>query len=107
MAARMEVNYATGAWGLGRLCQAPILIHPLRDRPPPPQAPGPRHVVTMAHTYCTFAPGHPFHGPYHDREYGFPRRKDAELFERLILEVNQAGLSWLTILQKREGFRQA
>ncbi len=61
----------------------------------------------MAHPYCTHAPGHPFHGPYHDREYGFPRRKDAELFERLILEINQAGLSWLTILQKRDGFRQA
>jgi len=61
----------------------------------------------MAHTYCTAAPGHPFHGPYHDREYGFPRRKDAELFERLILEINQAGLSWLTILQKRDGFRKA
>ena len=45
-------------------------------------------------TYCTAAPGHPFHGPYHDREYGFPRRKDAELFER-------------PILQKRDGFRQA
>ena len=57
--------------------------------------------------YCKHAPGHPFHGPYHDREYGFPRRKDAELFERLILEINQAGLSWLTILQKRDGFRQA
>ncbi len=61
----------------------------------------------MAHTYCKAAPGHPFHGPYHDREYGFPRRKDAELFERLILEINQAGLSWLTILQKRTGFRKA
>ena len=58
-------------------------------------------------TYCTAAPGHPFHGPYHDREYGFPRRKDAELFERLILEINQAGLSWLTILQKRKNFRAA
>jgi DNA-3-methyladenine glycosylase I len=61
----------------------------------------------MAHPYCKYAPGHPFHGPYHDREYGFPRRKDAELFERLILEINQAGLSWLTILQKRDGFRKA
>ena len=57
--------------------------------------------------YCKAAPGHPFHGPYHDREYGFPRRKDHELFERLILEINQAGLSWLTILQKRKGFRAA
>ena len=61
----------------------------------------------MAHPYCKHAPSHPIHGPYHDREYGFPRRKDAELFERLILEINQAGLSWLTILQKRNSFRAA
>src|ERR1041385_5818039 len=61
----------------------------------------------MAHTYCIAAPGHPFHGPYHDREYGFPRLKDAELFEQLVLEINQAGLSWLTILQKRKNFRLA
>jgi DNA-3-methyladenine glycosylase I len=58
-------------------------------------------------TYCQFAPGHPFHGPYHDHEYGFPLREDNLLFERLILEINQAGLSWLTILKKREGFRRA
>jgi DNA-3-methyladenine glycosylase I len=57
--------------------------------------------------YCDFAPGHPWHGPYHDREYGFPIRKDAELFGRLVLEINQAGLSWLTILKKREAFRRA
>lgn len=58
-------------------------------------------------SYCTAAPGHPFHGPYHDSEYGFPQREDAVLFERLVLEINQAGLSWLTILQKREAFRRA
>lgn len=57
--------------------------------------------------YCDVAPGHPFHGPYHDNEYGFPLRTDAELFERLVLEINQAGLSWLTILKKRDAFRQA
>ena len=55
-------------------------------------------------TYCRVAPGHPFHGPYHDREYGFPVRDDASLFERLVLEINQAGLSWLTILKKRDAF---
>ncbi len=55
-------------------------------------------------SYCRIAPGHPFHGPYHDREYGFPIRGDAALFERLVLEINQAGLSWLTILQKRANF---
>ncbi len=57
--------------------------------------------------YCDFARGHPFHGPYHDCEYGFPLRNDDELFERLVLEINQAGLSWLTILKKRENFRAA
>lgn len=61
----------------------------------------------MGMTYCEAAVGHPFHGPYHDQEYGFPLRGDAELFERLMLEINQAGLSWLTILKKREGFRRA
>ena len=57
--------------------------------------------------YCDFAPGHPLHGPYHEHEYGFPQRDEAVLFERLLLEVNQAGLSWETILKKREGFRRA
>lgn len=57
--------------------------------------------------YCHSAPGHPFHGPYHDTEYGFPVDDDAVLFERLVLEINQAGLSWLTILKKRDGFRAA
>lgn len=58
-------------------------------------------------SYCQFAPEHPIHGPYHDCEYGFPVRDDRVLFERLILGINQAGLSWLTILKKREGFRRA
>jgi DNA-3-methyladenine glycosylase I len=58
-------------------------------------------------TYCDAAPGHEWHGPYHDREYGFPLEDDAALFERLVLEINQAGLSWLTILKKREAFRRA
>lgn len=61
----------------------------------------------MAHPYCTVAPGHEWHGPYHDQEYGFPLHDDAALFERLILEINQAGLSWLTILKKRDAFRRA
>jgi len=61
----------------------------------------------MATTYCDVAPGHPWHGPYHDTEYGFPARDDAVLFERLVLEINQAGLSWLTVLKKREAFRAA
>ena len=63
--------------------------------------------MPVTQTYCDAAPGHEWHGPYHDREYGFPLEDDAELFERLILEINQAGLSWLTILKKRETFRRA
>jgi len=58
-------------------------------------------------SYCDIAPGHPFHGPYHDEEYGFPIADDNALFERLVLEINQAGLSWLTILKKRDAFRAA
>lgn len=58
-------------------------------------------------TYCDIAPGHQWHGPYHEREYGFPLTGEAALFERLVLEINQAGLSWLTILKKRDGFRRA
>lgn len=66
-----------------------------------------RTTDTPGMTYCDYAPGHPVHAPYHDNEYGFPLESDAELFERLVLEINQAGLSWLTILNKRAHFHQA
>ena len=58
-------------------------------------------------SYCAVALAHPWHGPYHDEEYGVPVRDDDRLFERLVLEINQAGLSWLTILKKRGHFRRA
>jgi DNA-3-methyladenine glycosylase I len=58
-------------------------------------------------SYCQIALGHPVHGPFHDREHGFPLRDDSALFERLMLEINQAGLSWLAVLKKRENFRNA
>ena len=61
----------------------------------------------MGQCYCDIAPGHEWHGPYHDEEYGVPLTDDAALFERLVLEINQAGLSWLTVLKKREAFRRA
>lgn len=61
----------------------------------------------MSAQYCRIAPAHPFHGPYHRTEYGFPAREDAVLFERLALEINQAGLSWLTVLKKRAAFCNA
>lgn len=47
------------------------------------------------------------HKNYHDHHYGFPIIDDNELFGRLILEINQAGLSWETILKKENGFREA
>ena len=58
-------------------------------------------------SYCDFASGHEFHGPYHDHEYGFPIEDESSLFERLLLEINQAGLNWELILKKRAGFRKA
>jgi DNA-3-methyladenine glycosylase I len=58
-------------------------------------------------SYCSFAPGQPYHGDYHEREYGFPLDGDEALFGRLILEINQAGLSWLTILKKKDAFQDA
>jgi DNA-3-methyladenine glycosylase I len=61
----------------------------------------------MSAAYCRLAPSHEFHGPYHGQEYGFPSRDDAVLFERLALEINQAGLSWLTVLKKRAAFQRA
>src|SRR5580700_8942673 len=47
------------------------------------------------------------HKAYHDKQYGFPIHDDNELFCRLILEINQAGLSWETILKKEGSFRKA
>ena len=47
------------------------------------------------------------HKIYHDTQYGFPIESDDELFCRLVLEINQAGLSWTTILNKQETFRKA
>lgn len=47
------------------------------------------------------------HRVYHDQYYGFPIKNDNELFERLVLEINQAGLSWNTILNKQKNFKKA
>jgi len=61
-------------------------------------------------TYCQFCAGEKegsLHKVYHDTAYGFPLQTDDELFGRLILEINQAGLSWSTILKKEENFRRA
>ncbi|MCB0516710.1 MAG: DNA-3-methyladenine glycosylase I [Chitinophagales bacterium] len=64
----------------------------------------------MAQTYCDYVgalPENNVHKIYHDTQYGFPIDDDDALFERLILEINQAGLSWNTILHKQNNFRKA
>ncbi len=53
------------------------------------------------------APGKEFYADYHDNEWAVPCHDDRELFEMLILEGAQAGLSWETVLKKREGYRKA
>jgi DNA-3-methyladenine glycosylase I len=56
---------------------------------------------------CWWADSAPEYRDYHDREWGFPVADDVRLFEKLSLEGFQSGLSWLTILRKREAFRRA
>src|SRR5690554_1324782 len=56
---------------------------------------------------CEWCGSDPLYVKYHDEEWGVPVRDDATLFEFLILETFQAGLSWITILRKRENFRAA
>jgi DNA-3-methyladenine glycosylase I len=56
---------------------------------------------------CAWAGSDPLYRRYHDEEWGFPVADDRRLFEKLCLEGFQSGLSWLTILRKREGFRSA
>ncbi|WP_337043151.1 DNA-3-methyladenine glycosylase I [Emticicia sp. 17c] len=63
-------------------------------------------------SYCNYIPSMPspqreLHQAYHDHHYGFPIHDDNELFARLIMEINQAGLSWETILKKEATFRLA
>ncbi|EGR0659112.1 DNA-3-methyladenine glycosylase I [Vibrio cholerae] len=56
---------------------------------------------------CAWAMNHPLEREYHDKEWGRAVHDDTKLFEFLTLEGAQAGLSWLTVLKKREGYRQA
>ncbi len=56
---------------------------------------------------CFWCVGDPLYESYHDRVWGFPVRDDARLLEKICLEGFQAGLSWLTVLRKREAFRRA
>lgn len=61
----------------------------------------------MPVTRCTWAGDDPLYHLYHDKEWGVPVHSDKKLFEFLILEGMQAGLSWITVLKKREAFREA
>ena len=56
---------------------------------------------------CFWADGDPLLSTYHDQEWGVPVHDDRRWFEKLLLDGAQAGLSWLTILRKREGYREA
>jgi DNA-3-methyladenine glycosylase I len=56
---------------------------------------------------CEWADGHPLLVAYHDEEWGVPVHEDRKLFEFLVLDAAQAGLSWLTVLKKRENYRRA
>jgi|TARA_B110000438_G_scaffold215950_1_gene208423 DNA-3-methyladenine glycosylase I len=56
---------------------------------------------------CPWGEGHSDYADYHDREWGVPEFNDSRLYEKVCLEGFQAGLSWLTILRKRENFRTA
>ena len=64
-------------------------------------------MTTRARRSCNWPSTDPFLIEYHDREWGVPLHDDGKLFEFLVLEGMQAGLSWTTILRKRESFRRA
>ena len=72
------------------------------NAPPGAAVPGPDGLLR-----CPWALGNADYRAYHDQEWGRPVRSDAGMFERLSLEAFQSGLSWLTILRKRENFRAA
>lgn len=78
-------------------------------RPNSPDAPaGPsRQPVSTAPVRCAWCGTDPLYVEYHDLEWGVPSRDERHLLEMLILEGAQAGLSWLTILRKRQGYRHA
>lgn len=63
--------------------------------------------MSAAPARCTWCGQDPLYVEYHDSEWGVPVRDERELFERLILEGAQAGLAWITILRKRDGYRRA
>lgn len=64
-------------------------------------------MTTSSHQRCPWAGSDPLYVRYHDEEWGVPHDDSARLFEKLVLEGFQSGLSWITILRKRENFRRA
>ena len=63
--------------------------------------------MTPSRVRCPWGDSDPLYVPYHDTEWGVPLHDDRRIFEMLVLEGAQAGLSWLTILRRREAYRQA
>ena len=63
--------------------------------------------IFMNENRCKWVTDDEIYIKYHDEEWGIPTYDDEELFEMLVLESFQAGLSWITILKKRENFRKA
>src|SRR4029079_16087262 len=74
---------------------------------PGESAPGAAIVAAPRMKRCFWADGDPLLARYHDEEWGVPLHDDQRWYEKLLLDGAQAGLSWLTILRKREGYRQA
>ena len=64
-------------------------------------------MIKQARYRCEWVGGDPLMIEYHDKEWGVPLHDDTKLFEFLVLDAMQAGLSWITILKKRENFRRA
>jgi len=63
--------------------------------------------MTTSKTRCPWGNSDPLYSAYHDKEWGVPTHDDRKLFEMLTLEGAQAGLSWITVLRKRENYRHA
>jgi DNA-3-methyladenine glycosylase I len=64
-------------------------------------------MANMSKTRCSWCGDDPLYVRYHDKEWGVPLHDDRKLFELLMLEGAQAGLSWITVLRKRENYRAA
>ncbi len=81
--------------------RAALTLVPAMPTPPPGLKPGPDRKLR-----CLWGASAPDYVPYHDEEWGQPTADDVRLFEKVCLEGFQSGLSWLTILRKREAFRR-